>query len=418
MQFVKLVRVLTVVGLGAAGACGKSDSLVVPPGSTSCSGIALSNGSATNAMSVLGIGLDTMRYQAEIAVRGSIAYTTSWNVRRVQGNKVSVWDVSGACPVLIDSVIVAGAITTGDVAISDDGSLLVVATEYTPGSIAVYSLTDPKHPALLSRFSNDQTTPGVHTAELGRVGGKLYAFLSIDPSGDGVLARLVTVDLSTPSAPTQVYVKVTGNPYVHDTFQRDGYLFVALWNDGMDIWDIGGGGTGATPAAPRVLGNVKTIGGEVHNVWWYHDASGGKKYAFVGEEGAGTIGTSSRGDIHVVDVSDFTHPKEVAFYHVDGAGTHNFSVDEANGILYAAYYNGGVRAIDVHGDLGTCASDQQNFDGPTNLFRCDLRLMGREVATGLTSINRPVYVWGVQYVNSNVYASDMINGIWKLAAAR
>jgi hypothetical protein len=419
MQLVKLVRAIPTAAFVALAACSDaSNNPNTPAQPTSCSGVSLSNGSTANTMSVLGIGLDTMRYQAEIAVRGTIAYTTSWNVRRVQGNKVSVWDVSGACPILLDSVIVTGAITTGDVAVSDDGSLLVVATEYTPGSIAVYSLADPRHPALLSRFSNDQTAPGVHTAELGRVNGTLYAFLSIDPSSNTFPARLVTVDLSNPSAPTQVYVKITGNPYVHDTFQRDGYLFVALWNDGMDIWDIGGGGTGATPAAPHVLGNVKTIGGEVHNVWWLHDASGGKKFAFVGEEGAGTIGTSSRGDIHVIDVSDFTHPKEVAYYHIDGAGTHNFSVDEAHGILYAAYYNAGVRAIDVTGDLGTCASNQQNYDAPTNLFRCDLRLMGREVATGLTTLNRSVYIWGVQYLSGSVYASDMLNGIWKLSAAR
>ena len=106
---------------------------------------------------------------------------------------------------------------------------------------------------------------------------------------------------------------------------------------------------------------MKTLGGEVHNIWWYHDATGGKKYAFVGEEGPGSIGSSSRGDIHVVDVSDLTKPREVALYHVDGAGTHNFSVDEVNGVLYAAYYNGGVRAIDVRGDLGSCPASQQSF---------------------------------------------------------
>jgi hypothetical protein len=416
MKFVRAIAVgvATLVGTACSDASKNPNEPAQP---TSCSGVSLSNGSAANAMSVLGIGLDTVRYQAEIAVRGTIAYTSTWNVRHVQGNTINVWDVSGSCPTLIDSVTVTGSITTGDVAVSDDGSLLVVATEYTAGSIVVYSLADPKHPTFLSRFSNDQTVPGVHTAELGRVNGKLYAFLSIDPGG-GSAARLVTVDLSNPTAPTQVYVKITGNPYVHDTFQRDGYLFVALWNDGMDIWDIGGGGSGATPAAPKVLGNVKTIGGEAHNIWWYHDASGGKKYAFVGEEGPGSIGTTSRGDIHVVDVSDFAHPKEVAFYHLDGAGTHNFSVDEAHGILYAAYYNAGVRAIDVHGDLGTCAPNQQSFDATNNLFRCDLRLMGREVASGLSPMNRPVYIWGVQFTNGIVYASDMLNGIWKLSAAR
>jgi hypothetical protein len=226
------------------------------------------------------------------------------------------------------------------------------------------------------------------------------------------------VDLSSPGTPKQVYVKVTGNPYVHDTYQRDGLLFLGLWNNGMEIWDIGGCGGGATPENPKILGSVRTLGGEVHNIWWYHDASGSKRYAFVGEEGAGSIGTSSRGDIHVVDITDPTLPKEVAYYHVDGAGTHNFSVDEAKGVLYAAFYNGGVRALDIRGDLGTCAPSQQNFNAAENLTRCDLRLTGRELAIGLGNQSRPIYVWGVQYLNGNVYASDMLNGIWKLAAAK
>jgi hypothetical protein len=370
-------------------------------------------------MATLGSGAEADRYTGEIAVRGNLAYTTTWQVRKAQGNKVNVWDVSGSSPQLVDSVIVTSAITTGDVAVSDDGKLLVVATEPSPGSIAVFDLTaNPRKPQLLSRFTNDQTAPGVHTAELGRVNGKLYAFLSIDPSGAATPARLVIVDLSTPSSPKQVFMKVTGAPYVHDTFQRDGLLFVALWNDGVDIWDIGGCGIGASPENPRVIGNVKTIGGEVHNIWWYHDANGSKRFAFVGQEGSGSIGASSRGDIHVIDISDPSAPIEVAFYHAEGAGTHNFSVDEANGVLYAAYYNAGVRAIDIRGDLSVCPTNQQVTDGATGRTRCDLRLMGRELAIGLSNGGPSVYIWGVQYVNGSVYASDMINGIWKLAAAK
>jgi hypothetical protein len=375
-------------------------------------------GTNQGALQMLGCGLDTTRYTAEIAVRGTTAYTTTWQVRRVQGNKINIWDVSQNVPVLVDSVIVNGATTLGDIAISDDGKLLVVATEFVPGSMLVYDLTDPRKPSLLSKFSNDQTGPGVHTAKLGRVNGKLYAFVSVDPNAGSFAAREVIVDLSVPTSPRQVYVKVTGNPYVHDTFLRDGLLFVALWNDGMQIWDVGGGNAGGSPESPVVLGTVKTLSGEAHNIWWYHDAAGGKKFAFVGEEGPGVVGSTSRGDIHIVDISDLKNPKEVAYYSVPGAGTHNFSVDEANGVLYAAYYNGGVRAIDVHGDLGVCAPNQQNVDVPANLTRCDLRLMGRELAVGLLDQPRQVYIWGVQYLDGAVYASDMINGIWKLKAAK
>lgn len=409
-------------GAVVAVACGGDQRATSEPTVSQVSPCAL--GTRQGPLQILGCGLDTTRFTAEIAVRGATAYTSSWQVRQVEGNRVAIWDVSGNVPVLVDSVIVDGAITTGDVQVSDDGKLLVVATEYNPGSIAVYDLANPRTPVLLSRFSNDQTVPGVHTAKLGRVNGTLYAFLSVDPA-NGFPAREVVVDLSDPSAPRQVAVRIVGNPFVHDTFPRDGLLFVALWHDGMQIWDIGGGGAGGTPANPVVLGTVHTVGEcppdqclYVHNVWWYHDASGGKRFAFVGEEGPATVGSTSRGDIHVIDVSDLRNPKEVAYYHVPGAGTHNFSVDEANGVLYAAYYNAGVRAIDVRGDLGTCPASQQNVDLVDKINRCDLTLMGRELAVGLLDQPRPVYVWGVSYQNGALYASDMLNGIWKLKPAK
>jgi len=37
----------------------------------------------------------------------------------------------------------------------------------------------------------------------------------------------------------------------------------------------------------------------------------------------------------------------------------------------------------------------------------------------LTQASSPrVYIWGVQYLDGSVYASDMLNGIWKLGPAR
>ena len=290
---------------------------------------------------------------------------------------------------------------------------MIVATERTQGSIMIYSLADPRTPVLVSRFSNADTFQGVHTAEIGRVNGKLYGFLSIDPGG-GRLAELVIVDLSNPAFPQQVFSQVIGSPFVHDTFVRDGLLYLALWNDGVALWDIGGGGKGGTVTAPVELGRVKTANGEVHNIWWLKDpVTNITRYAFIGEEGPGSLGASSLGDIHVVDVSTPSAPKEVAFYTVPGAGTHNFSVDEGNGILYAAYYNGGVRALDVRGDLGTCTVSQQSSPAHSTPL-CDLRKMGRELGIGLLDRGNPVYVWGVQYLGGALYASDMINGIWKL----
>lgn len=358
-------------------------------------------------LSTLGNGVVTDRYTGEVWVRGNIAYTTTWGFRQAVGNAVKIWDVTTNLPTLVDSVIVPNASTLGDIQTSDDGQLLIVATEFAPGSIMIYSLADPVKPQLISRYNTPFTNPGVHTAEVQRVNGTLYTFLSVDP-GAGSPARLVIVDLSNPAAPTQVFTAVMGSPYVHDVFVRDGILITALWNQGITVWDIGGAGSGSV-SNPVALGNVVTVGGKAHNVWWYHSAAGEKRYVFVGEEGSGAIGSFSSGDIHVVDVSNFGAPREVAFFHLDGAGTHNFSVDETHGILYAAYYNGGVRAIDVTGDLSSCSGANRSLDG-----RCDLARMGRELAHGPANV-QPVYVWGVQLAGERVFASDMLNGIWELS---
>jgi hypothetical protein len=370
-----------------------SDDTVVPP-------------TGSQVLPVLGQGTVIDRFTGEIWVRGGIAYTTTWGSRQAPGNAINIWDVTGDVPTLVNTVIVPNAATLGDVQTSDDGKLLIVAVEYNPnGAIMIYDLADPIHPQLITRYATALTAPGVHTAEVQRVNGKLYAFLSIDPAVSA--ARLVIVDLSDPAVPTQVFTAEMGLPYVHDVFVRDGILFTALWNQGTTIWDIGGAGAGSV-SNPIALGNVITVGGEVHNIWWYHNAvTGEKRYAFIGEEGPGSIGFYARGDIHVIDVSNFAAPREVAFYHLDGAGTHNFSVDESRGILYAAFYNGGVRAIDITGDLSSC--DAANKLGG----RCDLAAMGREIAHGLAD-QGPVYVWGVQLSGGRVYASDMLNGIWKL----
>ena len=372
-------------------------------------------------MTVLGCGnFKPQRTTGEIFVRGATAYTTTWGNPTSGGVASSVfyiWDVAGNVPTLLDSVRVDNASTLGDVVVTDDGGYLVVATERTPGSIVIYSLADPRKPQLVTRFTNSETNAGVHTAEVGRVNGKLYAFLCIDPLG-GLAAKLVIVDLSNPGAPQQVFSRFIGTPYVHDTFVRDGILFLGLWNSGVAIWDVGGGRKGGHPRARSR--SVFAADGQrrspQHLVVQGPRGRQLARYAFIGEEASRHIGVSSLGDIHVVDVSNMASPREVAFYHVPDAGTHNFSVDEPNGILYAAYYNGGIRALDVRGDLGTCMAEQRSMPVNSAVALCDLTKMGRELAIGLQDRGNPVYIWGVQYLNGSVYASDMLNGIWKLKA--
>jgi hypothetical protein len=386
---------------GSLSACdwdtsGPGEPIIDPPGPGSV------------AMTALGLGAVSDRYTSELWVRGGVAYTGTWGQRGGRrGNVLHVWDVRSATPVRIRSVEIAGdsVSTLGDVQLSDDGRLLFVATEPAPnGSLRIFDLADPANPILLSVFRPSGSANGVHTAEIARVNGTLYGFLSIDPSP----SRLVVVDLSDPANPREILSRVMGSPFVHDVFVRDGILFTALWNEGLTIWDIGGRGAGS-PSDPVQIGNVRTVGGQVHNVWWYHAADGSRRYAFLGEEGPGSIGSSASGDLHVVDVSDLANPREVAFFSVAGAGAHNFTMDESRGILYAAFYNGGVRALDVKGDLGQCANAARAADG-----RCNLGAMGREVGHGLVGGTPTAFVWGVQWLDGSLFASDMVNGLYRL----
>ena len=191
-------------------------------------------------------------------------------------------------------------------------------------------------------------------------------------------------------------VGVPANYGLHDTFVRDGLAFLCVWDEGVFIYDFGNGIAGGTPEAPKRVGSLVTVGGNAHNAWWYHSPLGSKRYLFVGEEGPGSVGSSSSGDIHVVDVSNLAAPVEVGTYHLPGAGTHNFWVDEANEILYAAYYNGGVVALDISGTL------------PADLS-------SRELARIQPGGAGNTFVWGVmQYEGGDVFASDMLSGFWRL----
>ena len=364
---------------------------------------------ATDTLPVLGHGLIESRYTAEVAARGDWAYTSTWGNRGAFGNAVFVWDVAGAVPVLVDSLIVLHAGTTGDVQISDDGELLVVATEGTLGSIVIYDRATPARPAHIATFSSSNTAGGVHTVKLGTVAGRHYAFLSINPFT--APARLVIVDITDPAAPVEVLMREMGRPFVHDVFVRDGILFTALWHDGVTIWDIGGAGEGGTPADPVEIASFSPASGNIHNLWWFHDPDAQEqRYLFLGEEGPGSVGSrTSSGDIHVLDISNLDQPEQVAIYSLPGAGTHNFWMDEASGILYAAYYNGGVRAIDVRGDLGACSFAQRALQG-----HCNLRLMGREVGVSLLG---GTFIWGVVHQGTHVYASDMLSGLYKIDAS-
>ncbi len=341
------------------------------------------------------------RYSSDLWVHGGYAYTGTWggfsrngNV----GNVLKIWSLAAAgAPELVDSVVVPFIATVSDVEVSADGSVLLFSAEGGPNAgIFLYGLGDPRRPVLLDSV---QVNGGVHTATFGEIGGRRYLFAARNPPDPALLIFDVTQPGNIIPAAA---VAIPPNYGIHDTFVRDGLALVFAWNTGVIIYDVGNGIAGGRPAAPAEVSRLVTdaadvsAGPSVHNGWWFHNpVTHEARYLFIGQEGPGVIGAQSSGDIHVVDVSDLRQPVEVARFHLPGAGTHNFWMDEANQTLYAAYYNQGVIALDVS---GTLSGD----------------LSGRLIGHLLPGGPGDTYTWGVQLAGGSLYASDMLSGLWQI----
>jgi hypothetical protein len=358
---------------------------------------------AGNALVVAGGGNNTPeRFTSDLWVHGSSAYTGTWGTRVAAGNVVKVWQLgAGGAPALADSMKIPGIGTVSDLEVSADGALLLVTGEYGDNAgLYLYSLASPGHPALVGSYPVPAANGGLHTGTFAELNGRRYVFAARDPGGS--TPAMMIFDVSDPAHPVVVStVEVPADYGAHDQLVRDGLAFAFIWNSGFRIYDVGNGIRGGSPSHPVLVSSFVTSATgsdapEVHNGWWFHNPNTGeKRYLFIGQEGPGGIGSSSRGDIHVVDISSLTNPVEVAFFHLPDAGTHNFWMDEQKQVLYAAYYNGGIVALDVS---GTLAGD----------------LASREIARLKPGGDGNTYVWGVQLANGSLYASDMLSGLWQI----
>src|SRR5206468_5252609 len=194
----------------------------------------------------------------------------------------------------------------------------------------------------------------------------------------------------------------------HDLQVKDGLAYLAYWNHGLIILDVGAGLRGGSPERPKLVSQF------LYNVADYyppdmlagtHSVFRYKNYLFVGDEVFPAVfDLASRerirtlGRVHVLDVSDVEHPRMVAEYHVPDQGSHNFWIDDD--VMYVGNYEAGVRAVDVSGEL-----------------RGELREQGREIVAVWTGsptgyrANLPM-AWGAQPHKGFVFASDIKSGLW------
>ena len=82
------------------------------------------------------------------------------------------------------------------------------------------------------------------------------------------------------------------------------------------------------------------------------------------------------------------------------AGPHNLWIDYEQDLMYVAYFNGGLRVVDVSGELVG-----------------DLYRQGREIAKFYSDdpdgfIPNAPFVWGPQPHKGTIFFSDFNSGLW------
>jgi hypothetical protein len=332
-------------------------------------------------------------------------------------DKVWSYDISDpANPKLLDTLQVDARLVN-DISTTPDGKIGVIPREEAStrkNGIIFLDTSDPAHLKVLSEYTTT-VTGGVHSAYI----NSHYVYITDDATGSLRIIDFADVknpkevarwQVDTPLAKTieGPFGPFSAGRYLHDVQVKDGLAYLAYWRDGLVILDVGNGVKGGSPEKPQLVSQLRTNYHELYGDGWLagaHAIFRYKNYVFVGDEVfPATFDVTKRdriavrGIVHVVDVSDVVHPKEVATYGVPEAGSHNIWVD--NDILYMGYYNGGGRVLDVSGEL-----------------RGDLYRQGREISrlwTGDISgfrTNLP-FCWGAQPQDGLIYFNDVNSGLW------
>jgi hypothetical protein len=323
-------------------------------------------------------------------------------------------------PTVTDSVI-SNTRRVNDVMTTPDGKFLVFTREGASdrkNGIVICSLEDPKHPKVISEFT-DGVTSGVHSAFIYKQDPYgTHVYLTNDGTG-----ALHVIDINDPYRPKEVAQwktpKTHGNTgrTLHDIDVQNGLLYASYWNDGLVVLDVGAGIKGGSPSNPQLVSqfkydlnalyrNVEASGGPgfirgTHTAWRH------KNYVFIADEvfpASGVKGAKDAaagrayGRLQVIDVADIEKPRSVAYFEPEFGGVHNVWV--AGDTLYMGAYNGGFRAFDITGEL-----------------RGDLRAQGREIGHLNTAdmdgrVKNTAMTWGVVVKDGLAYVNDMYNGLW------
>ena len=307
------------------------------------------------------------------------------------------WDVTNPANIVkIDSVQV-DARTVNDVKVSEDGKICIISREGASNrknGIVIIDVTNPRKVEIIGTFT-ENLTGGVHNLFIYKdhvyalsAGQKYYIINIQDPAKPYIVSKF---ELDTPGHA------------IHDVWVEDGIAYSSNWSDGIQLVDVGNGIAGGSPENPVQFASYAYPSGANHATFPFKSKSTGKFYVIGGDEifpyGLNLEGPNIAGGfLHFIDFTDLKNPEEIARFEVPGAGSHNFWVDGE--ILYVAFYNGGVRIVDISGEL-----------------MGDLFKQGREIAFILPAdpegyVPNSPFTWGAQLHKGHIFYSDWNSGLW------
>ena len=342
------------------------------------------------------------------------AITGTWEAN----GEAYFWEVTDPSNLVIIDTVTVDARTVNDVKISSDGRIGVMTREGASSrknGIVILDVSDPFNVKILSEFS-DGLTGGVHNAFI--YDNHVYAV------NNG--RKYDIINISDPTNPWKVnsYELNTPGHSIHDVWIENGIAYSSNWSDGVHVVDIGGlqfseenrhtimknpilqsAGKGST-RNPILMTSKDDTTGRNHAAFPFLSQSTGDFYVIAGDEhfpfGLGEIQNKEpanpRGGYHFLNMNDYKNPVEEAFYKVTEAGSHNLWVK--GDTLYTAFYQGGLRVVDISGEL-----------------LGDLYKQGSEIAFYLSNhpegrIPNATMAWGPQPYKNHIFFADMNSGLY------
>ena len=308
------------------------------------------------------------------------------------------WDVTDPGNIERIATVNVDARTVNDVKVSPDGRLCVLSREGASdrkNGMVIVDVTNPREPVVLEKYT-EALTGGVHNIFIDEK--EVYAL--------SAGRRYDIIDIQNPEEPKKLsqYELESPGHSIHDVWVAGGLAFSSNWSDGVHIVDVGNGIRDGSPSNPQFVSSYAYPSGWNHAAFPYRNEETGTFYVVAGDEAfpnglhIADKPTYPRGWLHFIDFTNLDSPAEVARYQVPEAGTHNLWVE--GDICYAAFYNGGLRVIDVSGEL-----------------MGDLYRQGREIAWFLPTdkegfIPNAPMVWGPQPYKGKIFFSDWNTGLW------